>query len=343
MSTTKYYYNWLNIAKGITIFLVVMGHVNVTFAVKHMYEDVPFFSTTCMLIYKFRMPLFMMVSGFLCCNTMMHKAPKKHGTLVKLLAYGVPYLAFSLLLFVYKVFISESTDWTLIDLLLIPLYPLSFMWFIYALMIMTLIQNRIGLRSKYLTGIQLLVAILLYFLNPIFIEKFHEVRWEDMILSDLSRMYLFYLGGFMSYKYIVQMMEKKSLCIFIFVVSLWLFFISLSDFLNQSYISMMIMNFIAATSASFVVIIVSSWLSNVNFLNEVGKNTLPIYVLHSYFISIGLLLFKLFDFNDSQGILLWSGLTIFATLTPYYLHKLLLKRSIYTDFVFRPTKYIVLS
>ena len=57
--------NWIDTAKGITIILVVMGHVVVSYHNVEEYECSTLFNFSHQFVYSFHMALFMMVSGML--------------------------------------------------------------------------------------------------------------------------------------------------------------------------------------------------------------------------------------------------------------------------------------
>lgn len=64
--------------------------------------------------------------------------------------YGIPYIIFSVLWVLMKLVFATQTNnsVSIKDLLLIPIYPISFMWFIYTLLIMQALQVFIRNKSK---------------------------------------------------------------------------------------------------------------------------------------------------------------------------------------------------
>lgn len=57
--------NWIDIAKGMAIIFVVIGHVVVSYHNVHLYEDSFLFNFSHQFVYSFHMALFMMLSGIL--------------------------------------------------------------------------------------------------------------------------------------------------------------------------------------------------------------------------------------------------------------------------------------
>ena len=79
-----------------------------------------------------------------------NKPNKKSQIQNILVCYGIPYLTFSLVWWGFKSLLSSfvNSQLTVLDLLLIPFCPMSFLWFIYALMWMEIVQVVIGNPSK---------------------------------------------------------------------------------------------------------------------------------------------------------------------------------------------------
>lgn len=86
----------LDMAKGILIILVVMGHsIQYSFGSSWLMSERFFDDTVFKAIYSFHMPLFMMISGYLFFNS----NKKAFTTLMisKFKAIGIPMLSFVLL------------------------------------------------------------------------------------------------------------------------------------------------------------------------------------------------------------------------------------------------------
>ncbi len=150
---------WVDIARGFAIILVVMGHVVSSYHEAGLYETSDFMNFICKFVYSFHMALFILLSGFLYSRSDSRKS-KKTSILQKLINYGIPYVLFSVLWVFMKLLFQEFTNTpvTLHDLLLIPFYPISFMWFIYALLIMEIFQVLIGNRSVKFKACHLILA-----------------------------------------------------------------------------------------------------------------------------------------------------------------------------------------
>lgn len=87
------------------------------------------------------MPFFMMISGLLLSFSSKWGS-KKQQVIRILINYGIPYVFFSALWVLMKIGLSGLVNKNLNykDLLLIPIKPVECMWYLYALMIMQIIQ-----------------------------------------------------------------------------------------------------------------------------------------------------------------------------------------------------------
>ena len=94
---------WISILQGLTMLLVVIGHSDL-----NEKETIPAIGFVYKLFKSFRMPLFILISGYLFGLTRVSKN-KKYGFVVvdKLKRLGIPFLFFSVIGFVTK-YISSA-------------------------------------------------------------------------------------------------------------------------------------------------------------------------------------------------------------------------------------------
>lgn len=135
---------WIDSARGIAIVLVVIGHVVASYHEANLYTGIGLYNFTTQFVYSFHMALFMMVSGYLYSKS--RHENKIYETMKRLLNYGIPYLIFTVLWILMKLVLASITN-SSVSITDIPksiFYPVSFMWFIYALMIMQMVQVIVG-------------------------------------------------------------------------------------------------------------------------------------------------------------------------------------------------------
>ena len=142
---------WIDIAKGIAIICVVIGHVVSSYHEAGIYEDNLWWNFAHQFVYSFHMALFMVLSGLLfAMGRKREKVSRGKQILQKLIDYGIPYVFFSALWVFMKIILASVTNSavSIRDLLLIGIYPISFMWYLYALLLMQIIQIAIGKKAE---------------------------------------------------------------------------------------------------------------------------------------------------------------------------------------------------
>lgn len=132
---------WVDAAKGIAIVFVVLGHVVASYQNVGLLTDAATFSYLHAFAYSFHMPLFFVLSGYVEAKHS-GSGSKLRRMGHKVLSLGIPYLVFSVVTWGMKFFMSSlvNTPANLSDLLGIPLYPILYLWFLYALLLMSLIH-----------------------------------------------------------------------------------------------------------------------------------------------------------------------------------------------------------
>ncbi len=177
----------LDIAKGIGIVLVVLGH-----ALEGLNSSAFFYSNgrwpsiTIFVIYLFHMPLFFVVSGYLA--SLRHRPA---GTTIKKLVLTIVYPYFLWSIFEGLVLVglngytnSHTSIKVLYEILWNPIVPF---WFLYSLFCCHVLY--VWLR-RYAQRIQIGFAVL-FFLVPIYIEARGTIPYP--VLSQTAKGFLFFM------------------------------------------------------------------------------------------------------------------------------------------------------
>ena len=192
-------YTEVDIARGIGIFFVVLGH-----AIKQTGVSATWIRILTYIIYSFHMPLFFCLSGFVSAKILqMNRQERKRFTLSRARRLLVPYFAVGLIYIPVKLALSGSAikPFTVKDIwkLLIGQNPDVSLWFLYILFLIELISallvNTYNFRSIWYGSFFLSVAIywanldirtpkyLFFFLMGIWVRlKFEDSRkagYED--------------------------------------------------------------------------------------------------------------------------------------------------------------------
>lgn len=181
---------WVDLAKGIAILLVVFGHAlqgTINSNGLTLFGDYSSITVIYKIIYGFHMPLFFFLSalftGFL-------KRSAKSVILQKTKRLLVPYFIWSLVVAFFMQIASKYTNSGLgiIDFLISPIVPFSEYWFLYVLFFMFVfyLLMRIFFHSKT-RKIVLIISVLLFIIEP-FLPNY----W---ILINFSKNLVFFAIG----------------------------------------------------------------------------------------------------------------------------------------------------
>ena len=143
METNGIRYDWIDSCKGFAIICVVAGHV-LTNGFSSNILSSGALNIVVSIIYCFHMPLFFFINGFLQkpyfeedTRTFFKKA------LFKVLILLIPYFFFSIVYWATKFFAqtygATENAVTIKELLLCPIKPIGEYWFLYALIIFSIL------------------------------------------------------------------------------------------------------------------------------------------------------------------------------------------------------------
>lgn len=294
-------HDWIDVAKGIGILLVVYGHVARGVFSANLGMDPDFFIVVDRFIYSFHMPLFFFLSGIFFFSSL-----EKHGHIglvtTKIDSILYPYVVWSLGQGILEVILSNYTNGhtTLSEVLSFAWQPRAQFWFLYCLfqifLVIALLQ-KINYRHpllliSLLTTTHLLVA--------------HHA-WPGSILRDTATYSIYFVLGAFSGQYF----EKKPRP-FGLTLLLGLFFFGCVHFVQpQGFGTLPI-----ALASIFLVIQISMYLALLKpkLLMKIGACSMIIYLAHILFGSgIRILLKHAFGIEDVTTHLLlgtFSGITL---------------------------------
>jgi len=305
MDSTRLEY--IDIAKGIGIILVVIGHTTN--------------GVVCQWIYSFHMPLFLLISGFLFDI-------KKYPVGIKFVKKRthqilVPCIIFTALFLIADIFFFDTSNIKLMQFNL----P-GALWFLPVLYLVEIIFYYI---TKWIKSIilQRLVILLFFPLVGYFTMRLHILN--SFSISSVFPAIVFYgIGNFYS-KEINNISNKYNnlyLALFLLLVPLVYVFI-LKSSINLSYNDIpdpVFLSYIIAIIGSLGLLLISTriqWLFAKRMLTFLGANTLIIMGIHQLFLDfstqflkpviVSHLLYKL-----SEQLIIWGCLFICITLINRY-------------------------
>lgn len=219
--------NFLDFSRGVTVFLMILGHCiqngnGKFFLEKQLFWNDYFFK----FIYSFHMPLFALISGYFL-NFSTSKYSLKEGIIRKL-----NYLLFPIIFFgIYRYFLNlyfvlkDESTFKLKDFILSILQGYWFLWGILYLSIIVFI-------IKYLFFDNIKVYFTLFFVLLLVPNEIHNIK-----LSTILFLYPFMLIGYFFSKYqevILKVIKENKK--FILLILLLFFFLQFLFFNKESYI-----------------------------------------------------------------------------------------------------------
>lgn len=279
MDEVKERIKWIDVAKGIGIILVVIGHISRN-------EYLNYF------IYSFHMPLFFMLSGYLYKE-------KEYFVERKVKSILIPYFIFSFLSFLYWYIIERNLRQqannpidVFINILLARGGEENYifnavMWFLPCLfmveLVFYLLQTKIRGKNKQL--IILLIMIICGILGFIY-PRITTLRLPFCIDTMLTAIVFYYMGYKLKNKInFIQknIKDRKKLTVIIlglFVMTIILAMIERGINLNNLKYDSFILLYLTAIIGTSFICMLSNCINN-NCMNWLGKNSLYIMCLHN--------------------------------------------------------------
>lgn len=343
MTTQKTRESWIDVCKGVAIVCVVMGHVVAAYRNVAALNGASVFQFVADFVYSFHMPLFFMVSGLLfgkSSHSPFWKVARK-----KLVAYGIPYVLFSVLLIGMKFLFARFANqvYSLGDLLAIGLYPMTFLWFLYALLVISLIQLLVDAsvgQSAIGKGIVLLASFFACACARYACSLDYPFNLKDLGLMDAAKHYCWFVLGEYCLPHIVEgfrFANKSKL----FKPVLFLGFVAYGSvvwLLHQAQSPGIVAGWCMAFVGSILVCLLCSCVTSGSFFEWVGKYTMPIYLLHGFVLA------------GMRSVLTKLGLPLLGGAIPMVVGTLLgvlvpiaaygISKPVKCDFLFYPGRYL---
>ena len=307
--------------RGFLTVLVVLGHVAVGLKDCGYYKgsDKVLVSNLYHLIYSFHMPVFFAISGYLYGEKRITTLKALGNSLRhRLFTLGIPYLLCSLLYWCIKyalTFLVEAPV-RVQDLLWIPLKPIEFFWYLYALLVIYILADVIG----YFYGNKVVLCLL--FLAVAFF--YHGPKSSYGLEKAIPYIGFFYLGC------VLRKYQDK---IRVLSISGILFFSVAYFYLNKRSWEL---KFLLAVLGTIFLIQFFSKIKKENLLSLIGQRAMPIYVLHVILVGgIRILLLR----SGIKHLSIHFLLGFFIPLAACYWGYDIIKRIPLLDFCFYPGKY----
>lgn len=319
---------FIDIAKGICIILVVVGHFCPDYAPK-------WYLGICKVIYTFHMPLFMFASGLVYIATK-KDITYKDFVCKKFKRLMIPYLSVSVILVTIKILMHESSylnrPFTILSYIRIFYLPETgyFLWFIWVLWWIFLIVPLF--RTRMSRVILFVISIVLHYADIQLPSEF--------CLHEFRMMFLFFMSGVVTFdwkSFYTRLAQPSIICTTIASLLFLLFVVRMTI---SGVSSSLLVSFIGV----WFVLEISKWMSESDFLlplkrifNVTAESSFIIYLFHTSFNKIATTLYMKSPLAYSVN-LPYSIEAIFVvvvgTLCPIILHRSVLRNYKVTKFLF---------
>ena len=330
---------WIDSSRGLAIALVVLGHV-ISNSISAKALTGGTWQIVYDFIYAFHMPLFFYVSGYLQkFNSQSDWRHESRRWGEKFLGLAIPYVVFSVLYVMAKVVFSHTdavmNPVSASSLLGMAIRPISEYWFLYALLVLECFYNgSLALLSacgQNRFRVPLLVAlfcagVLCYCFDPLQGTALSGLR------NALKFMPFFFAGTLAHGWFDLPFRAMLSTCVATALSAcLYAFKFTRTEFVPIAALFL---------AFSMIALIVggSHFLGRSGVLGMLGKNTMPIYLIHPFVLVPGRLLLHKFGIRNECLYVL--ALTCSSIVFPLILQICLLKRVKFLDFFVYPRHYL---
>jgi uncharacterized membrane protein YcfT len=270
---------WIDTAKGIAILMVALAHSVQWLSLTGLTPGV--WDRINLVFIVFRMPLFFLASGLFAGSILKRSWPALWRTRLSLLVWAL--LVWTLVRFGYFVLFPTPTgmdETSLVDLALAPVRPSNGLWFLYALalffVIMKLMQGRIDWR------LQLGAAALLS------VWFFARADTGNIAWNGICRYLVFFMIGCFFRDFIIRFVERRGLLSGLLFGAAFLA-ATLAALASASRVpfatGVLTVVSLFAIGAGLIIARFLTRFRGMAWLTFVGRNTLPVYVVHVLFVS----------------------------------------------------------
>jgi uncharacterized membrane protein YcfT len=270
---------WIDTAKGIAILMVALAHSVQWLSLTGLTPGV--WDRINLVFIVFRMPLFFLASGLFAGSILTRSWPALWRTRLSLLVWAL--LVWTLVRFGFFVLFPTPTgidETSLVDLALAPVRPSNGLWFLYALalffVVMKLVRDRVDWRLQ-LGGAALLS-----------VWFFARADTGNIAWNGICRYLVFFMIGCFFRDHIIRFVERRGLvsglafgAAFLAATLVALASASQVPFITGglTFVSLL------AIGAGLVIARFLTRFRGMAWLTFVGRNTLPVYVVHVLFVS----------------------------------------------------------
>lgn len=261
---------WVDIVKSFAIILVAIYHTAILGIPLGLID--PVWSGICVKLEAFRMPVFFFAAGLFAESVIKRSWKKIWSTRLALLVWA--FLLWTCVRYGYFLLSPMETrphETSLTLLLLAPVWPSTGLWFLHALALFFIVTK---LLQRVPLAIKLVVAVLLSVL-------FFSVTTGNLSYDGMARYYLFFLAGTYFRELTMELnamprWRAALVCLGLFAVGVQA--LSSTGLLGVAGTRTVLGAFAVLTGCLVARVLEQTPMKRLFIF--IGKNTLPIYVLH---------------------------------------------------------------
>jgi len=280
---------WIDTAKGLAICFIVFSHAHGW--LMFTYVNSRWIKFVEPILYSVQVPLFFFMSGILADSWIKEKNWKELFT-EKLSPFIWCFLLWQPVMFLYKymaaLILPNQQDSSLLNHLLrmfiSPVRPNAELWFLWVLIIFFIAAK---LTRKIPKHTQIVIAVLmsclmLFLRESILSEKIVRILGNGF--NGVFIHYIFFLTAYLYKDYFIKCINKLSVRNALLFILLWLLSIYGITYCNISFFGTEF--FIYYSFGVIGGIALAKLFKNIQVLSSIGKQTLQIYLAHTFFIVV---------------------------------------------------------
>ena len=268
---------WIDIAKGIGIFLMVFAHTERGLVSSSILQESSFVILLDRWIYAFHMPLFFFISGLLADRAVQSEVVPWVNKMLRTIIY--PYFVWSILQTLLQMAASNSVNREIStsQLWAITYHPVQQFWFLYALFMVMLtyfVSRKLGLSNSMF----LIIAVLLYLCQ---VWKISFGGWGMLYIFRRHIIY-FAVGAVIGRKSISLLLDRiKTIGLTISCLALFGFVTIAAYFDWGQYTLAFPFIALCGIAGTIALAFICQKFDSTAFLEQWGKVTLQIYLVHT--------------------------------------------------------------
>lgn len=325
---------WLDALKGFAILCIIIGHTIERTQTGTGYINAPLHFID-VFVNRMHIYIFFMVSGFLYAR-FDRKRIKENSTYTKTYIWKkfcdfmLPYLLFAILIWIGKMAFSAYVvrQVSILDLILMLVRPVAFMWFIYVLFVicvLVVLFDRIsGFNNKILVSVGVIFLIAYIVFVP-----------EETLIKKTLMNFLPFVVGILIFEHIEVLDNKIINTIGFFIASI----ICVLCYIYEESSIIHVLDAIHSIVVPFVFVSLFYHLRSYSFrlLDKLGVESLYLYIIHPVAINFVRMIFLRVGI---KSIPIWLISLITAGIVVPYVYAILAKKYALFEVWFKPRGYI---